>query len=139
MTEQPDPDAYRTTGVLEARCPNCGAEPGAWCHDDDGRGTRRIPCVGRLAAAVRKLRGGTDPDEPTTMNREQDLTAGYPQYRRPPPDRVPKTPKADLPPIETGPGSYKHEEISGSGVTREAGPVFISRPFVPKTPEGEQE
>ncbi|BBY36324.1 hypothetical protein MMAN_04580 [Mycobacterium mantenii] len=83
MTEQPDCDAYATTGVLETRCPNCGAAPGAWCVDDDGRGVRRIPCVDRLAAAVRVLRGGgTEPNEGDSG--ERDLRDGYPRIPQAP-------------------------------------------------------
>ncbi|MBZ4622124.1 zinc finger domain-containing protein [Mycobacterium avium] len=147
MTEErPDPGAYATTGLLETRCPNCGAEPGAWCTDDDGRGVRRIPCVDRLAAAVRALRGGGQPDaEPPTASEERDLSDGFPAWRRPPPDVEPKTPpKADLPPIPTGPGSYRVDEVtldrSGNltGGTRTEGPAYISKPIMTKPQEGER-
>ncbi|BBY36300.1 hypothetical protein MMAN_04340 [Mycobacterium mantenii] len=143
MTEQPDREAYATTGVLEARCPHCGAAPGAWCRGDDGRGVRRIPCVGRLAAAVRALRGGgTDPNEGDSG--ERDLRDGYPEYRRPPTDVVRKTPpKGDLPPIQAGPGRYVSDEVitapdgNLAGVTHTEAAAYIARPIMPKTVKGE--
>lgn len=143
MTEPPDRDAYNTTGVLEARCPNCGAAPYAWCVDDDGRGIRRIPCVDRLAAAVRALRGGnTDPNEGNSG--ERNLRDGYPEYHRPPPDVVPKTPpKGDLPPIQAGPGRYRIDEVitdrdgNLTGGTRTEAAAYIARPIMPKRQEGE--
>jgi len=49
MKPQPIWAAYNTTGALAVSCPRCGAEPGKWCTNDDGR-LGRVPCVARATA-----------------------------------------------------------------------------------------
>ncbi|BCP06111.1 hypothetical protein [Mycobacterium paraintracellulare] len=132
MTEQhPDRDAYATTGVLEARCPECGAAPQEWCVDDGGQ-PRRIPCVGRLAAAVRALRGGdADPNPP------DPVAEAFRNYRRPPPDRVaPSAPKpaADVAALAHTPTMTTHLTPDGPFTER----VTVAKPIMPKTDRGER-
>lgn len=43
---RPLPAAY-ARARLSDRCPNCGAEPYAYCTRDDGH-TRRLPCLARM-------------------------------------------------------------------------------------------
>lgn len=128
MTEQqrPDPDAYRTTGVLETRCPDCGAAPQEWCVDDDGRGVRRIPCIGRYLAAVRAIRGGNT-DHPNLQAALDDW-----KEHRAPPDRVepgPPKPADDVAALAGTAGAVTHLTADGPFTEH----VRVARAIMPKT------
>ncbi|MCV7245881.1 hypothetical protein H7J83_24695 [Mycobacterium mantenii] len=129
MTEQPDRAAYNTTGVLETRCPDCGAAPYAWCVD--GCGVRRIPCVGRLAAAVRALRGGSR-DHPDLKSAIDDW-----RERRARGDVIepgPPKPAADVAALACTATTVTHLTADGPFTEH----VTVARAIMPKTQEGEQ-
>jgi hypothetical protein len=62
------------------------------------------------------------PDEP------DPIAEAFRTFKKRPKDIVPRKPRADDPPITTGPGgTYHNVETTADGMTREGGTAFIER------------
>lgn len=73
------------------------------------------------------------------MSEERDLSEGYPEFHRPPPDTVRHVPADDLPPIPVGPQDYHFVEFDENGVTRTEGTAWVTKTFIPTREKDENQ